>query len=487
MLNVRKGRIDVFKPGNSSDEPDFTVPAEDIQLVDASIRAGQVKDEGKIVLSNDEGEYTIDDEINSGDRLHFWLTLDTYIVSWGTETWGDGAWGGELDRWSAMVRDREMEYLGPNTSDLTLSCEDFALSIASKRRVYNTFRGIDASGHSDAVVETMLDNNAEEIGQSRITPISNDVWITFDGDTLLDALTEVSRRANAVMRGRKGDLIFKPLDGITREFELQGTEIGRLKTKEVDSGMVNRVRIDGGEATALETSQENQSSYTAVTESTRATFQINTRKAELAFIELWTNPTGSEEAVTVRIQKDDGGAPIAPGDESSDIVSATLDHHFLANDDFTTFLLGSHTLPEPNPWVIVETDGSNGQDIGTDSNGNETYKAHYGFNLTVRNTNRTSRNQYRLREGRIKDDAIQSPEEAHDIAEDKLNHDSVPEHTVEAPADNDRTHHLSPLDMVYLNFKREQAVGDYLVTERNDQYDGSVLDTTLTLQEVGTI
>lgn len=486
MLAVNNARIEVYKPGSST--PDFEVPADDIQTVDASLKSGQKKDEGTIIINNDDGNYTQDDQqINSGDRLQFWITVEGYLGTWGSESWSDAAWGGELDRWDAMVRDRTMEYISPNQSDLKLKCEDFVFSVASKRRVYNTFHDVQAAGTDDSVLDTILANQGEEIGRDRIQPFTENVWFSWDGDTLFDAIKEIARRVDAVTRGRKADLVFKPLDDISPEFELAGSEIGRLKTKESDAGMVNRVRVDGGEASALEVEQPTQDTFASVTTDSRQTFQVTTRKSTLSHIEIWTNPSGNEEALTVRLQKDAGGSPIAIDDLSSDIVSKTLDSNFLANNGFTTFLLPDHDLPEPDPWIIIESDGENGQNVGTDSDGNVTHKTHYVFTITARNTSRSSRNKYRLREGRIKDNSIGTPEEAHDIAQDKLNHDSVPEHTVEAPADSSRTHHLKPLDVVTLDFSRERAVGDYMVVSRSDRYHGSVLETTLTMQEVSSI
>lgn len=485
MLTIKDARLEVRKPG--SETTDFKIPVEDIQGVDHSMRIGKRKDSGNIALSNDEGQYSDENEITSGDELRFWVTMADYIVEWGERSWGDGAWGGERDRWTAMVRDREFEYISPGISNLKITCEDFVFSVASKRTVFNSYEDTQISGTSDSLLESLIDNNAAEIGKDRIDEISATTSMTIDGTKLHDVFNEIADRADAVMSQRRNDLIFKEVSSITPKFDLLGTEIGRLSTRETDTGLVNEVRVDGGESHSVDDEQPTQDTYTTVTSDNRATFQVSTRKSAISRIEIWTRSTGSEESVTVRIQKDDGGAPVDVTDTSSDIDSVTYDHRFVSNDDFTTFILNEHTLPEPNPWIIVETDGSEGQDIGTDSSGNVAYRSYYSFDITVREVSRSSINKYRRREGRINADAVSSVKEANDIAHARLDHDSVPEHTVQAEADSSRVHQLVPADVVTLDFPREKAVGDYIVTERSDTYDGSLLETTITLQEVSSL
>lgn len=487
MRSVTDGRLEVYKPDNDTDTPDFTVPKEDVQSVDASLRAGKLKDEGQIILSNDDGSYSVDNEVTSGDRLKFWVSLDTYIREWGEQAWGDGAWGGELDRWTCMVRDVDLHFVSPDISDMEISAEGFVGAVADKRRVYNVFRNTQMTGSSDSVLTTVLENEAPEIGQQYVDTVTSTTTLSSDGKKLLEVIQILADRSDAIIASRQEELIFSVIDNLSSQFEVPGDEIGALTNKISDTGVVNEVRVDGGTAVAVDQSQTTQSSYTTVTNSTRATFQVTHRKAEMPEIEIWTKTTGSNEAITVRLQKDDGGAPVAIGDTSSDIVNKTLDHNFLDDDGFTTFQFRGHTLPEPNPWVIIETDGSVGQDIGTDGSGNVAYKAKYGYEITIRESNASSIESYRKREGRIKADAVETPEEGHDVALEKIDHDSVPEQTVEFEADSDRTHHLSPTDIVTLNFDREKVSGDHIVIERNDTYDGVLLETTLVVQEVSTV
>lgn len=514
MLSISDAYIDVFRPDNDTTTANFTVPADDIQRVDASVRAGQRKDSGTITLTNDNGTYTSGGkEIRSGDRLQVWTTLEDDIDAWGepnlggavggwggeygriewggggtpSKSWGSGAWGGRHDRWSCLVRDRTADLRSPSISDLQLKCEDFVFGLANKRLVFNHFDDTQISGTDDSIVDTIVDNEAPEIDKSRIETFTETTDANFDGVTLLDALKAMSDRADAVMRGRKKGLVLTDLSSISSSFDLSGTEIGRLTTKETDQGLANEVRVDGGTATDQDASQETQDTYTTVTNTSRATFRVDTRKSQIAEIEIWTKKTGSNDSVIVRLQKDDAGSPIAPDNRKSDIDSVTLSHEFLDDDGFTTFQFGEHTLPEPRPWVIIESDGTNGQDIGTDSNGNVTYKSKYPYNITTRDTNYASIQTYRKREHRIKAKSVQTFDEAREIVFEYLDHESVPEKTVEVPADSARTHRLTPLDVVTLDFPRELATGDYIVIERSDIFEGTTLDSTLTLQEVDSV
>lgn len=493
-LAVRSARIEVFKPGNDSeDNPDFTIPEEDIASVSFSERLGQQKDEGTVEVHNHDGDYSpslSDNELRSGDRLQFWITSEHGVENWGDESWGDGVWGGESDEWTAWIRDRKFVRHSPSISTIELTCEDFVFGVMSKRRVYNHFEDTQASGTSDSVLETVLDNEATEIGQDKIEAITENVNINSDGKTLLDVIIDLAGRADAYMYSRKTDLAWKSIGGINTDRELQGDDISAFENTDTDSGMVNRVRVDGGRSRGIDDEQLTQTAYTTVTADSRLEFQIETRKIALERLELWTKTTGSEEDITVRIQKSNeaGDGPIAPDDTTSDIDSRTLSHEFLSSDDFTTFIFGKdHELPEPDPWIIVETDGDTGQDIGVDGSGDPAYKAWYAYNITVRKTSQSSRRKYRLREERIKEKGAQSLEEALEIANAKLDHDSVPESKVKTEPESDYAKFLRLGDAVSMSFDRENVSGDYVVAERDLEYLPGRAEITLTLQEVSTI
>lgn len=503
---LNHAHVEVYKPSNDSDDTfDLFVPGDDLAGANFSDRINRRKDTGKVVLHNDHGDYsTGDPRIDSGDRLKIYVALknDSLRYPEGENiggNFGEGGYGGVRHRWEAMVRDVEHDYQSPNRSLMTLSCEDFVFGVMSMRTVFNAYEDTDISGHSEAILNEVVRHNAPEIDRSKIKDVNTVTSATFDGTDLLEVAISLTRRADAVMKARKQHLVFEPLSDRTGtpRFTFAGDDLGAFTSSFKDAGVANQIRVDGGVDRAIDDEQLTQDGWETVTESNRLTFRASTRKSNLNRIELWTDPrrTDSDEAVIVRLQKDDGGAPVAIGDTESDIDSSQLDAAFLAHDDFTTFIFGrNHTLPEPNPWVIVESDGAAGQDIGVDTSQTSAsgdplaaYKAWFEYQISVRRTDPDSVDNYRERDHRFTRDNIETLEEALDVAQEKINHDAVPEQVVEASGETLRAHELRSGDVVDLGYARERAEGEYIVTERTDDYNGVELRTDLKFTEVTTV
>jgi len=504
-FTTTNARLELFKVGTSTaNGPDRTISAVDILETEFTRRINRRKDSGSITLANDDGKFTSNapqgGDIVAGDRLDFYVDFGDGRV-YGAGEYGDGAYGvgpkSEF-RWSALVRNPEYERLGPNRSLFHAEIEDFAFGVMAMRDAYNVFDDRSVAGSSDAILNTLLTNECPELDTSKLQSVSHKTSYTADGTNVLEIGVDLASRANAVMYSRKDSLVFEAKSGVVDKGTLAPNDIGTFSAPEKDSGIANSVRVDGGTDYSLDDEQTTQNGYTTVDSSNRLTFRVDTRKSMLDRVELWTNPTGtnSAEDVTVRVQKDDGGAPVDEGDESSDVVNKTLASDFLADDGFTTFLFGDHTLPEPRPWIIVESDGSTGQEIGVDTGSTSesgddqaAYKAHYRFGITVRLEDLPSQDNYRQRDQRIKKENVVSTSEARAVADEKLNHDASPNPELNASALSDTARKLEPADKVTMPsaFARERVNGDYLVTEISDSYTAAKLNTTIKFVEVESV
>lgn len=499
---VQEARVEVYRPTNESDSPNFEIPDSDVDSVNAGLKLSEQVDEGTIVLHNHDGTYSGGERaLYVGDRLDFYVSLASDTYAWAdkrTPPWGPGmgGWGGELLRWSARVLDPKFVRGGPTESYLELKCEDFVSGVMNDRVVYNAFESAPIAGSEDAILNTVLRQECPEIDRSRLDSVGTTTSVAADGTSVLDLALELARRANAVMYPRRDRLVFKPVAEISPTWTLDPVADMGTFSHGFDGGSVsNVVRVDGGSNHAIDDEQPvvDDNWGVTVTEASRATFQVSTRKSQLDRIELWTRPnyTGSEESLNVRVQKDDGGAPIAPGDSDSDIDSKQLSHEFLAGNDWTSFLLNDHTLPEPNPWILVETDGSEGQRLGVKHNSNSAdevaYKAHYPYEVAIQVRDGNSMKRHGRREKRVKKDNIVTTEGAKDRAEAHLAHDATPESEFSAPALSRRAHGLIPGEVFHAEEPRERLVGDFIVTGRTDTYDGAKLSSDLHAAEVSSI
>jgi len=500
-FSISGARLDLYKVGTAtSDGPDHSIPQEDIDIVEIERKIKDQKDTGSITLINHDGKYSTGDvEINSGDRLDFYVDSTGGQELYGSFGYGRKGYGHSAAfRWSAIARAPEYERLGPNRSLLSFDIEDLAFGILSMRNAYNVFEDAAVAGSDSAILNTVIGNECPELSTAGLEDVGHRTSYTADGTNILELAGDMADRANALLYAEKDKVVMKNKKQANDMGDLDPDDIGTFGAGRRETDIANSVRVDGGSDYELDDEQAVQNGYSTVTESQRLTFRISTRKAALDRIELWTNPSGtnSDEAVTVRLQKDDGGSPVSVGDESSDLVSKTLSHEFLSDDGFTTFLLGSHDLPEPRPWCIVESDGSGGQEIGVDTTQSSasgdplaTYRAHYEYPVTVRLGDQSSQRKYRRRDKRIKEENVVSLNEARDIANEKLNHDATPNPDLTAPALTENARDLRLGDVVTMppEFERERVSGDYLVVEVSDTYTNSKLNVTLKFVEIGSV
>jgi len=486
-LNIVDSRIEVYHPETdlAGAMPDFTVeggggPNADLVSVDGGLRLSNRKDEGSIIVWNDDGQYSESDgrpRIHSGDRLDFYVRHE-----------------GEADpsrRWVVMVRDVERTRGGPNTSSMKLTVEDYAMSIMSKRKVYNSFDRVQIAGSPESILNTVLRNEAPAIDRSLISNADREATsVNCDGTNLLDLGQTLARRAGAHMRSDGTGLRF----ALPREYPTYTPDkrtIGSVKNKTSDAGMINKIRVHGGRGRAVDDEQPNQSGYTSVAPGSPVMFQVGTRKSTLDRVQIWLHKQAEDGKMGVRIQKanDANTGPIEPSDTDSDIDSDTLSHEFLDNDGFTPFDFGQHTLPEPNPWIIVEMEGDNdpAQEIGVDSNENPAYIAEFGYPILARKPEADSTERYRIREDTKRRKDAPTETEALALANEVLNHESAPENKVTFEAVEPEAHYYVPGDRLTLNYQREGAVGEFMITERSDKYEGMSLQTDYAAQEIGTI
>lgn len=486
--------LSVYHPGAS--DPHLVINGAedegDFAGADVSSRIQEWIDTASFDLYNHHGDYS--GEITHGDKLVFeWTTRSGTRLTdarYGHTRYGYARAGGhagyETDSWTGMVTGT-LTHTQHGGGQLTTSVEaaDFVFAVLGSRLVYDSFEDRQVAGTADSIVNTVVADEAPEIDLDGVATVDQALDTFADGTNLLEFLVEIARESDSILAADGESLIFKPMSDVTPEFELRTEHFGTGETRATDDGLRNDIRVDGGTDYDLDEAQTTQDAYQTVTESNRLTYQLTTRKAQLDRVEVWTRPTGSEEAVTVRLQKDSGGAPVAPDDTQSDLVNKQLAHHFLADGDFTTFLLGEHTLPEPAPWLIIESGGTDGQDIGIDSaTGNPTFRSHYQFPVAVKVNEPDSVRQFRRREDAIQKENISTMGAARSIGDAALAHDSRPERELSVDAQSPRAHRLRPGEVVATEFPRLTVDGEYIVTERSDTYAGSTLETDLTLQEV---
>lgn len=527
MIPLVGGALNVYRPQLPrpvDPEPDLVVPIERVASLEYSERIGHRKDNGTLTLINDDGEYTgIDLEtetdpqseeeaeadpitdapraqtaVRSGDRLE--LVIETggdILTPWadpdGTDDWGDKTWAGNRFQWSAMVRDVGVTTHSPTYIDLSIDAEDFVFSLLGERLVYDAFRDRSVAG----ILEALFSANVRDIEWyiSDDGELGKEIDATFDGTPLFDAVGEMLREGDAVARGYRDLLTVTPFEAPRRRFTMKDRDFTTIDMTERDDELANVVRVDGARALAIDpfSTEDVYGKSSLLTENRRHYARLNTRKSEVGAVDIWIRRNqGSTDDVTVRLQPDDGtgDAPIAEDDYGSDLAQKTLPFHFLAKGTWTRFLMPGHTLTETQPWVIIETGGTDGHYIGRTPTGTVMHRALYPFDIAVSDRDSESVATFRRRDARLKAEAADA-NEARLRAARHLQHHAGPAKEATIGADSSRMHMLRPGDVIAINQPRSAIVGEYIVTERTDNFatgaNKIALDTTLTVRDVRTV
>jgi hypothetical protein len=492
----------VTHAGNDSGSADFVVRAEDLLNVQIDEKLGTQVDTGSMLIASDGGRYA-------------GVAQDG--LAWNEGGWNEGGFGGDFEArflpgdkidfrtqlagenslsttWTGVITDPPTYQVGAGGAniDVELNIADFTTWICSERRHYGVYVDRPIAGSANAILDTVLAAECPEIDRSQIATVSETTTMEIDGRSVLEVVTDLADRADAVIGHDGTALTFDPLDTLSSEFTVTADDHTTFSLGGAGGDLKNAVRVDGGRDQAVEAraEQTTQDGTTTVTESSRLTYQFPMRKSEITKLELYTVATGSGETVQVRIQNNDSGSPVDAGDTDSDVVNKSLepDDEDFTDGGYSTFRFADNDLPEPNPWLIVQTDGATGQDIGIrTSDGAPTFRPFFPFPVAIEKVDGPSISAYRKRETRIKRKNVTELATAGDLADAYLGHEAAPERVFATGAQSDRLRELTPGHVVTLDYPLVDADGDYVIIKRTLSYEGVDIDVSTTAQEASSV
>lgn len=486
---IQDARLEVTKPGDTSPSATLHGP-EDLRTVSISSQIQDVRDRATITYDNEGGRHT--GTITTGDRLDFYVTYsgpaDAAMSGYDASQYDRSSYDAStqtIHRWTGLSG--VPNYHKPEGGRYaTVEATDFVFAVMAFRRLQRSYINTGIS----TILREIVADKCPELSTGEILTVNQSTDVVYSGKSVMDAAVELAGRADATMWTRGNRLVFEQLDTVASEWTATATDFGTWSSGGDDDHLLNHLRTEGGTDSKVGDEQTVQDGYTRVTDSSRIQHQIQLPVSRIEQVEVWTRPADTGDNVIVRVQEDRGGAPADPSDTTLDRASRTLAAPFLANDDYTTFLLGQVDLPAENPWILIESGGADGQDIGIQSStGNPTQKTWYWYPLITERQSQSSINEYRRREQRDVRESLSTFTAVRDYGDARIAHNDEPRRTFSGPAASWRAHHLEPADVVTLDFPEEAAVGDYIVTQRTDNYGqpaGNMLKTDLELQEVET-
>lgn len=492
-----ESELRVWKPGEEDQEPYLTIPGDHpehgVESVSVEPRLQGDIDQGTISLGNFDGYYGVNQNpITRGDKVEWRVALKgdgSYGVNYGLD------FGGRSVRWTGLVTETGYETVGPGDgptqgpSYLTLDTSDFVFQVLADRTVYRVFE----DEPIPEIIQALVDLKAPEITTDLVN-ISQTASVVSNGLNLLEVVTSLAVRGDCVLWSEGDSLVMRRVDDLAPQFTISPSTNDISYPWSVTTNpddLVNFVRVDGGDANALDDAQETQTGYYTVTDSDRLTYRLAPTRSRADRIELYTRKTGSGEGIRVRIQRDDGGAPLNPGSDSADIVSGKLesDDGRFEDDGWSVFFLDDHVFHDQDPWLIIESDGEAGQDVGVNGSNEPAFRSYYRYPIIAEQSDPQSQNKYRRIETTENDDSLRTFDSAIDKAGEVLEHNNEPRKEFEADAQSPRLQNLEIGDVVTLDFPRVGAVGDYILSSRSDSYaDGNIhWNVSVTLQEVDSL
>jgi len=502
-------RILVFKARTPPGGSDFAIPAEDILDYSVTDKTGKTRTSGSLLVDNQTGVYTSEKPVHLKDRILIQTSSEGDNEAMGAGPFGAGPMGGYNKSGDYIVTNVSRTGLGGDPHEIDLRVSAFADGIMSDRDVdfHDTNRTV--SGQPTSILNQVINDNCPELSTARLPELDYRLDYFAEGKKANTVVQDIADRAaeeyGTIVTFAEGEYVrFEPVSELRNLHSKPFTPDdfkGEPAEETTDRGMINNIRVTGGidDRNNVADEQRTVDTFVTVSESNALMIPIATKKSQISSVEIYTKARGDDagevdSGVRVRIQlgKADGSAPIDAGDPDADIIKSGEQKVAYDDDGYTTFRLGGHSIPDRQIWLILDTPGDPaGYDVGakTDSNGNVTGPAFGAFfpkPVGIEKPLPDSVDTYRRKDGRIDNEALATGEAVRDTANAALSRWGYPTQRFEPEyCRSVRAHRLNVGEIVTIEgYEHLMVDGKYVVTDRQRNYNGPNLDTSLTFEGV---
>lgn len=461
-LRIDDAQLEVWHQSTPpTDTPERTL-RESVDSTSIDSRAQDVLDDASISIQTAN---VGSDVLRIGDRVRY------------TADFSDDSGNAHQIQWTGRIQPTNSQHDSSPAGWLSGEATDFCGAVLAGRIITGAYVNDDIG----AIIRDIVENKASEVDGSGVSDLGITTDEFFDDTDAWDAIVGLAARGDALIRQDGTQLLVDPIDSLPFAFDLTTDDyVLPWETKTADD-IKNVVRVDAGTNRKEEESQLTQTAYERVTDSSRITHRLRARKSEIHSVDIWTRQVSDNEDLILRLQADEGGSPVDINDEDSDIESAQWSGSDVSNEDYTSVFFPDHTLPDRDPWLIVEADGSEGHDIGIDdSTGEPTYTSFYPHPLTYEAADTESIAEYGSREISVDRDNLETITAAQDAVDQELARRAWPKKTITFEADSPRAHTLEPGDRIGVDRPKDNAVGEFIVLETSHTIDAVYLRTDIT-------
>lgn len=437
-----------------------------VELFTIDKHAADLIDQATIGLLNQTGIYGAgENRITRGDQVEWWTRLE-----------------GEQSlkrRWTGMIEEVSHQRRPGDVRTVSLTADDYVFGTLSDRLVYRVW-------DNDSIVDIITDVATRDAGLSVSLPSESEVTDTAtlasNGLNALEVVETMAKRAGLLLYSDHETLVAEEIDQLDTKVTLSEENVtdaigGNYDHVEQPDDYASFYRVEGGDAAELDDEQETADGWYEVTEDDRLEVQISATRSKLERVELIPRQVEErDEPIVVRIQRDDGGSPANPEDQNADITRQEVqpsDPRWI-DEDWSRWIFQAHIIHDEDPWLIVETDGSEGQEVRINESGELTYRTYYAYPVLAESTDTTAENQYGRVERKHEDESVRTLREAQNVADAKIAESNRPREIFSFPAASPSTYRLAFGDAIELNFPKDGAVGRYIVTDITETWGQAV-------------
>lgn len=461
-LRIDESYIDVWHQNTAeSDEPDATLQ-DSLDSVEISSRAQDVLDETSIeVFVSDEDA----DALRVGDQIQY------------TAAFSDDDGAEHQIQWMGQITPVENQRDNTDAGWLSTEATDYVGSILADRIITASYLDEDVG----AIIRDIVEKQGSEVDASGVPDLGMSTDAFYNGENVWDMVVGLAARADAIIRQDGDELLVDPISALPFQFDLGPDDYVLPWTTKTSDDIKNVIRVDAGTNRKEEQAQETQTNTQRVTDSERLTHQLRARKSEVHSVDLWAEQVSDEDALVIRLQAGEDGAPVDVDDSDSDIENAEWPADDLPTDgDFVSLFFSDHTLPDRDPWMIIEADGDEGQDVGVNDDGEPTYRSYYPHPMNYEASDTDSVEEYGAREMTVNHDNLETTAAARDAVDEHLAQEAWPMKTVTFEADSPRAHMLETGDRIGVDRPQDNAEGEFIVTEVVHTVESVYLQTDIT-------
>lgn len=458
---------------SAEDSPDDVIPVEDLEAVSISSRAGDVNDEVQIDVSRGAHDLRV------GDRVEFTATIAAYSGAAYGEDYGKG-YGGNLRYvdWTGRVQPTNEKIEDVQHGQISVDATDWPGGVLGERKVTAAWVDEDVG----AIIRDIVRRTASEVDASGVPDLGVTTDQFMQSRDAWDAVVGLAAKGDVLVTQTGNRLEVTPIPSLDSEFVLDPRDYLLPFDTQTEDRIKNVVRVDSGVSRQLETDHGDVSGVERVTDTTRLTHRLRARKSEIHSVELYVErDPDSEDPLKIRLQADEAGAPVAVDDQNSDIVSASWEAENLPAEGWKTFFFPDHTLPDRDPWAIVEAGGEVGHDVGVHDPGDFAYRSYYPHPLNFEVTDTESIDEYGVREIAVEKDNLETISATRDAAYAELARRAWPQKTISFDALSPRVHTLEVGDVFTIENPDLATPGEYIVMELSRTFDASTVTLTTTV------